>query len=160
MFRKIRNLLFKGLNNLVVEGSADIRSPLRALVNVYVARSGKLSIGRDCIIGINTQLGCRKRLEIQDRAMIAQNCFIGDHQHDYKAIGLKRREKFYEKPCIIEQGAWIGFGSVVIGSRIGKDSVVGANSTVINFTVPPGSIFVGDSRLKYKIRKIKPGKGG
>ena len=55
--------------------------------------------------------------------------------------------------CIIKDGAWVGFGSVVISSTIGENSVVGVNSTIINMDIPENSLLYRGSRLHYKIRK-------
>ena len=88
--------------------------------------------------------------------MIASFCFINDAQHNYKYKGEARERKgFIGNTCVIKDGVWVGFGSVVISSTIGENSVVGANSTVINMNIPKDHIFVGDSRLNYKLRKIK-----
>src|SRR5262249_32063632 len=48
-----------------------------------------------------------------------------------------------ERPVIIGDGSWLGYGTVVLpGARIGKHVVVGANS-VVSGEIPDYSVAVG-----------------
>lgn len=136
-------------------GEVVIKSKPKYLSYIGVQKGAKLFIGENTSIGAGTRIASTKQVYIGNNVMIASNCFINDTQHNYKYKGKERfKKKFIGNKCEIKDGAWIGFGSVVISSTIGSNSIVGANSTVISMNVPDDSIFVGDSRLNYKIRKI------
>jgi len=156
IIRKIINLFLNQLYYTIDESSkAVILSKQRSLTYITARKNSKLYIGKDVIIGVNTRISCSKEVYIGNYVMIAPNCLISDTQHNYKFFGRGRRSNSMTKECSIEEGAWIGFGSVVISSKIGEGSVVGANSVLINMEIPKRTIFVGDSRIKYKMKKIK-----
>jgi serine O-acetyltransferase len=69
---------------------------------------------------------------------------IGDDVHirQNTTFGVARRDRPHEKP-VIEDGADIGCGAVVIGAvKVGRNTVVGANSVVTRDT-PENSVVVG-----------------
>ena len=68
---------------------------------------------------------------------------------DRKTLVIPEGTKFEEKTIItkgdvvIGEGSWLGIGtSVLSGVKIGKNSVIGANS-VVTKNIPPYSIAVG-----------------
>ena len=62
-----------------------------------------------------------------------------------------------EQPVVIEDGAWLGHGTVVLpGSHIGRQSVIGANSVVMG-EIPAHSVAVGaPARV---VRRYEPDRG-
>jgi len=155
IIRKMINLFLNHLYYTIDESNkAVILSEQLSLTRIIARKDGKLHIGKNVIIGVNTRIGCSKEVYIGDEVMIAPNCLIADAQHNYKFRKRERYRNMIRKPCIIKDGAWICYGSVVISSKIGRNSVIGANSTLINFNVPDDHIFKGDTRLNYKMKKI------
>ncbi|MCH8003680.1 MAG: hypothetical protein IH934_03525 [Nanoarchaeota archaeon] len=156
LLRKIACIIFSRLYFDIIDGTAKINVRSRGMLSfIRVNKTGNLIIGQGTTIGPFTRIACSQNMTIEKDVSIAQNCYIADHQMDYKSKGHDRQVvKYYSRECIIKEGAWLGVGSVVLNSKIGKDSVVGANSTVINFDVPNDHVFIGDSRLKYSLRKI------
>jgi acetyltransferase-like isoleucine patch superfamily enzyme len=56
----------------------------------------------------------------------------------------RRSEKIAAKPVVIEDNVFLGLNCCVLkGVTIGKNSVIGANSVVIN-NIPPNSIAIGN----------------
>lgn len=155
IIQKIINILYNSFRYFVNDGTVDIKSKPYPLTNIYVGRNGNLSIGKNTGVAPYTYIRVTKEVYIGDYVRIAPCCFIEDDQQNYKYKGKERKLHGLQKDCIIKDGAWIGFGSVIISSIIGENSVIGANSVVINKIVPDDHIFVGDSRLNYKLKKIK-----
>ena len=86
---------------------------------------GNLSIGRDVLIAAHCSF------------ISAQHVF-GDLSQPIRAQGLTTRGDI-----VIEDDVWLGMGvRVMDGVRIGRGSVVGANS-VVTRDVPPYSVAVG-----------------
>ncbi|PKA02925.1 hypothetical protein CH375_20065 [Leptospira ellisii] len=64
--------------------------------------------------------------------------------HEYKLHSKLRQTGITEKPIRIENGAWIGSGSIVLGGvTIGEESVVGAGS-VVTKDVPARCVYAGN----------------
>lgn len=82
--------------------------------------------------------------------MIASKVFISDHKHGsysrgiYTAPDVAPAERaIHSSPVIIEDNVWIGeFVSVLLGARIFRGSIIGANS-VVTSDIPEYSIAVG-----------------
>ncbi|MCH6257900.1 hypothetical protein MLD52_15180 [Puniceicoccaceae bacterium K14] len=73
---------------------------------------------------------------IHSRARIGDNCWIGQNV----TIGRKGNDI---KVPVIEDGAYIATGAVVVGEiTIGKNAIIGANSFV-NTNVPENTTFAG-----------------
>lgn len=86
--------------------------------------------------GLNVVIG--SKVKIGENCYIRQGVTIGNRNH---------------KSCIIEDNVILGSHAVVIGSRVGHDSIVGAGA-VVTHDVPPYSLVVGFNRvIKDKYRK-------
>ena len=74
-----------------------------------------------------------------------QNCFIGGQSHIFKDVSkdfLRQGEE--TKQVIIGKNVWIGSNAVVLlGVKVGDNSVIGAGSTVVE-DIPPYSVAVGN----------------
>ena len=156
LLRKIAYIIFRRLYFDVIEGTAKINVRSRGMLSfIRVNKTGNLIIEQGTTIGPFTRIACSQNLIIGRDVSIAQNCYVADHQMDYKSKSHDRQVvKYFSGECIIKEGAWLGVGSIVISSKIGKNSVIGANSTVVDFDIPNDHIFIGDNRLKYSLRKI------
>lgn len=152
--QKIINFIFNNFRYFVNDGIADLKSKPYPLTNIYISKNGRLVIGKDVGIASYTTIRVTKKVLIEDYVRIAPCCFIEDDQQNFKYKGKERKLYGFQKDCIIREGAWIGFGCVIISSNIGKNCVVGANSVIINKAIPDDHIFIGDSRLNYKLKKI------
>lgn len=111
----------------------------------YGLQRPKLIIEDKVTVGLNSMISAAKLIHIKKNVLIAQNCFIGDHDHEYKDINVPIRYQGLKnvKPVIIEDGAWIGANvTICSGVTIGKNSVIGANS-VVTKDIPNYSVAVG-----------------
>ena len=100
-----------------------------------------------CLAGITLPYTCRlgRRVRIWHHSGIVLSAYsIGDDVHirQNTTMGVARRGHNDALP-IIESGVDIGCGVCILGAvRIGHDSILGANSVVLN-DIPPSSVAVG-----------------
>ncbi|MGA2046630.1 MAG: acyltransferase [Terracidiphilus sp.] len=96
---------------------------------------------------------------IGKRCLIAGNCQIMDnnaHDLSFPNVENRRRTTGTISPVVIEDDVWLGANTVVLpGVRIGRGSVIGANS-VVSSNIPPMVVARGnpaevvlDYRLDY-----------
>lgn len=89
---------------------------------------------------------------IEDYVFFGHGVKILARGHDYRLFDAQRQHSVTQKPIVIERGAWIGSGAIVLGGvRIGQNAVVGAGS-VVTKDVPKNAIAVGNpARVIKKI---------
>jgi acetyltransferase-like isoleucine patch superfamily enzyme len=82
---------------------------------------------------------------IGENSACSQNCFISGQSHLYEDVSKKfLRQGFKTEKVIIGKNVWIGANSVILlGVKIGDNSIIGAGSTVIE-DVPPYCVVVGN----------------
>jgi len=82
---------------------------------------------------------------IGENSACSQNCFISGQSHLYEDVSKKfLRQGFKAEKVVIGKNVWIGTNSVIIlGVKIGDNSIIGAGSTIIE-DVPPYSVVVGN----------------
>jgi acetyltransferase-like isoleucine patch superfamily enzyme len=106
--------------------------------------SANLTIGKDCVFGYNNHITCVRDVCIEDYVLTANNVFISDNYHEYEDIAkpiILQPVKF-KRAVRIGKGAWIGENVSIIGASVGNNSVIGANSVVIN-DIPDYCVAVG-----------------
>lgn len=135
IFNKFRTILLK---HIITLGNNN-----KIQQNVYVGTGKNIYIGSHCQINENVRM---IDVQIGNYVMIAPNVnLIGGKTHNYHRLDIPmvmQGEK-YIGPIIIEDDVWIGINVVVLpGIKIGKGSVIGANS-VVTKNIPPYSIVGG-----------------
>lgn len=93
----------------------------------------KIIIGNNVSIGQNVHLvSYKKDLYIGNDVTISANVFISNCDHRYDDISKSVLEQdIIEKDTVINDGCFIGYGSVIqAGTTLGKHCVVGSNSVV------------------------------
>lgn len=120
----------------VVESGVSARD--RVVLNVSSA--GTLRIGKNVFINDSCCINCRDSIVIGNNTMMGQGVMLYDHDHDYRAGILAKRESFVTSPIVIGKNVWIGSGVLILkGARIGDNSIIGAGCT-IHRDVPPNSL--------------------
>lgn len=109
-------------------------------------------VGSKVIINMNCTFVDNNHIVIGDNVLIASNVQIYTATHSIRAaernVPLDDRQSgichTYAKPVRIEDGAWIGGGSILLpGVTIGKNSVIGAGS-VVTRSIPADCVAVGN----------------
>lgn len=119
---------------------------------VYVYNSHlKRKLNAELIIGDNVRvtsrcrITCAGKIVIGNNVLIAPDVFITDHNHgmDPTVEAGYSSQPLIIKNVVIEEGVWLGQKvSVLPGVKIGKHSIIGANS-VVTRDIPAYSIAVG-----------------
>lgn len=105
----------------------------------------KLVIGDGTIIHFYFHCGAAESITIGRDVLIAGRVYITDHDHvfDDPDVPARRCKQLSIAPVVIEDGAWLGEGCVILkGVRVGRRAVVGANA-VVTKDVPPFTIVGG-----------------
>lgn len=113
--------------------------------SIVLDQDAELIIGDETGVS-NTAIYCRKKIIIGDRVLIGGDCKIYDT--DFHSIKIEQRvsheDKGISKTVIIEDGVFLGTGVTVLkGSHIGMNSVIGAGS-VISGVIPDNEIWAGN----------------
>jgi len=82
---------------------------------------------------------------IGENSACSQNCFISGQSHLYEDVSKKfMRQGFKTEKIVIGKNVWIGAHSVILlGVKIGDNSIIGAGSTIIE-NIPPYCVAVGN----------------
>ena len=141
-------LLILNPENIAIGERVSIREGIRLeVVRSTDARIPSLSIGHDTNIEQDVHIVCHSRIRIGNNVSVTGRCSIVDVTHPYDDVNdpekigarIKDEDSFVE----IDDGSFIGVGSVILPNvRIGKCVVVGANS-VVTHDIPDYSVAGG-----------------
>lgn len=120
----------------------------------------KVHIGSRTYIGRFATIACMNEVTIGEDVLISDRVFIGDCYHGFDRMDLPVKDQYLYSPgaVVIDNGAWIGIGVVILPNvHIGKNAVIGANS-VVRCDIPDYHIAAGvPARI---IRDIRTCGGG
>ncbi|MEC8097076.1 MAG: acyltransferase [Pseudomonadota bacterium] len=104
--------------------------------------NGEIFIDDYVLMSPGTNLRCAKKISIGKSSMIASDVTITDS--DWHGIYDRTDYVALPKEVEIEENVWIGERSIVLkGSKIGKNSIIGAGSVVAG-DIPENCIFAGN----------------
>ncbi|QOY54068.1 acyltransferase [Candidatus Sulfurimonas marisnigri] len=111
------------------------------------------------VIGRFSHIVSLRKVVIRSNVLIADKVYISDNIHEYKDINLPimKQPILYKADVEIGENSWIGENVSVIGVKIGKHCIIGANS-VVTKNIPDYSIAVGNPAVvikKYNIHTQK-----
>ncbi len=124
---------------------ADSAHILRDCV-LETGQGGAITIGADTFLHPRCQVMAYKgEIVIGDHVAIAPNCAFYAYNHGTRPGELMKRQPLETRGGIrIGDGAWLGFGVVVLdGVSIGAGAIIGAGS-VVTENVPDNAIAVGN----------------
>lgn len=103
-----------------------------------------LEIGDDCTIGNFNHIYCTKSVILENGVLTADKVYISDNLHGYKDIHsyIKDQPILQNGEVVIGEGSWLGENVCILGAKIGKHCVIGANS-VVTKNIPDYCVAVG-----------------
>lgn len=112
--------------------------------DVWVDDYRKLTIGADVSIGKSAMLVCIGGVTIGNQVMVAHGSQIISAGHRIPEAGESMRFSGLDiAPVVIEDGAWIGGGAIVLpGVTVGRGAVIAAGA-VVTKDVEPYAIVAG-----------------
>lgn len=139
----MRRLLLR-LFGATVHDTARIRPSAR------ISHPWRLTIGAHSAIGDHAIIFCLGPITIGDRCTVSQYAHLCSASHDYTS----REMTLVTRPITIENDVWIAADVFVgPGVTIGRDSVIGARSTVLH-SLPGSKICAGDNAKPIADRTI------
>ncbi len=109
-------------------------------------QGGSITIGEDTFLHPRCQvMAYVGDVEIGDNVAVAPNCAFYAYNHGLQSAELIKRQPLESRGGIrIGDGAWLGFGVIVLdGVTVGAGAVVGAGS-VVTRDVPENAIVAGN----------------
>ncbi len=128
-------------------------------IRPFSHRVPELRIGNNVNLEQNVHIICQSKIYIGDKVSITGNCAVVDTAHPFlgNAAGEKMGDKIQDEDSFIEigEGAFIGYGSVILPNvRIGRYAVVGA-LTVVDKDVPDFGIVCGNPARLLRIYRAE-----
>lgn len=106
---------------------------------------GCLSVGENVFLNRGCIIVCREDITIKDNCIFGPNVCIYDHDHSFNYNGIQ--DEYKTAPVIIEEGCWIGAGTIILrGSHIGEGCIIGAG-TVIKGRIPAHTVVMSNREL-------------
>lgn len=104
----------------------------------------RLEIGDGSRIGRFNHIYATRRVVLGSKVLTANNVYISDNLHGYRDPDTAVLDQPVEQLGDVEigDGTWLGHNVCVVGARIGRQCVVGANA-VVTRDLPDYSIAVG-----------------
>lgn len=104
----------------------------------------ELIIGDGTCIGNFNHIYATKSIVIGENVLTADKVYISDNLHGYEDVSMPINHQLIKQigNVIIGDGTWIGENVCVIGAKIGRNCVIGANS-VVTKDIPDYCVAVG-----------------
>jgi acetyltransferase-like isoleucine patch superfamily enzyme len=93
-----------------------------------------LSIGTGTSIGCFCHIYAMQQVEIGADVLMGSGVYIADCTHEYRDVSrpVIAQGARVVAPVSIGDGSWIGQHAAILGARVGRHCVVGANAVVTN----------------------------
>jgi acetyltransferase-like isoleucine patch superfamily enzyme len=151
---KYRRLELKSLimNPLRIEGAEYISLLSGAVIQnqafLYAEKIDEyvpeLIIGRGSVLGNYNHIAAVRKVEFGENVLTSDRVYISDNLHGFENVNvpIMHQPLKFKGEVSIGDGSWIGESVCIIGARIGKNCVIGANA-VVTSDIPDYSVAVG-----------------
>jgi len=130
---------FLGKNSTITLGN---KVKAHTGVRMKAIGNGKIIIGDETGFNFGCMLFAMEEINIGKDVQFGPNVLLYDNDHDFRAEGGVKANKFKISKIEIGDYTWIGANTMILrGTKIGKNCVVGAGC-VLNGTYPDNSIIV------------------
>lgn len=148
-----------GLKNIEIGNETVIRKGAWLLALNIDNLEAKISIENNVYIGRYSHIVSVREVIIEDNALIADKVYISDNLHDYNDVSspISQQPVIFKKEVKIGKGSWIGENVCIIGSSVGNNSVIAANS-VVTKDIPAYCVAAGNpariiKKYNFEIKK-------
>ncbi|MFR2839553.1 MAG: acyltransferase [Zhenhengia sp.] len=112
---------------------------------ILIGKDAELHIGDGTYINEHSRIQCRKYIEIGENCAISWGVNIMDTDEHYIISNGAKKDKY--RSVKIGKHVWIGANATILkGSTIGDNCIVGANS-VVNTIINSNSLIVGNPAI-------------
>lgn len=103
-----------------------------------------LSISEGCVLGYNNHITAIKSVRLGKNVLTANNVYISDNLHSFEDINtpIMNQPVYFKGSTEVGDGSWLGENVCIIGAKVGRNCVIGANS-VVTKDIPDYSVAVG-----------------
>jgi maltose O-acetyltransferase len=115
----------------------------------------KLTVGRNCHIGVDNVLQANGEIELGDEVILGPDVKVWSVNHVFKSLDVRIWDQGYEhKKVVIGTGVWIGADCFIMpGAHIGAHAIISAGSVVGGKDVEPYAIMAGNPARKIGTRQ-------
>lgn len=112
--------------------------------NLTGCEKSMLLIEDGCTLGHFNHIFSTKSVILHKNVLTADKVYISDNLHGYEDISVPIKNQPIVQIGTVEigEGTWIGENACVMGAKIGKHCIIGANS-VVTYNIPDYSVAVG-----------------
>jgi acetyltransferase-like isoleucine patch superfamily enzyme len=137
-------ILLTRSQNIIINDRVIIKEDSWLLTISQNGSKPLLIIDDGCFIGHFNHIHCMNKLYIGRNVMTADKVYISDISHGYEDVTtpIHSQPLVYKGEVSIGEDTWVGENVAILGCKIGKHCVIGANS-VVNKEVPDYSVVVG-----------------
>lgn len=140
-------VVFVGAPTVIGGDRIEIGAECRVMAGAHfwATPRGRIIVGARTYLGEHVHLVSETSITIGTDVLIAPFCYVQDSDHGFASLDRPIREQPSQaSPIVIEDDVWLGAHTIVTrGVRIGRGSVIGANSVVTHdiapYTVAAGS---------------------
>lgn len=140
-----RPLKIQGKSGVFVgDGVVVERGTWLAAMGIEPGVVARLELGPGTHLGHCNHIYATKSIKIGANVLTADRVYISDNLHSYEDVSTPILHQPIKQIGVVEigDGSWLGEGVCVIGAKIGKGCVVGANA-VVTKDIPDYSVAVG-----------------
>lgn len=104
---------------------------------------GKITLEHTSQFGRFLFMSCTKSITVQDHVVFSERVFVGDNNHGFSHpnVPIIQQPNKRGEPVVVGRGSWIGVGAAILaGARLGRNTVVGANSVVKSGDYPSHAV--------------------
>ena len=134
----------EGAGYISIHKSVIIRRDAWLLALKVDGTEPELTFGEGCSIGYANHISAVRSVVLGKNVLTANGVYISDNLHSFEDINvpIMRQPVKFKAAVSIGDGTWLGENVCVVGARIGRNCVVGANSVVLH-DIPDYSVAVG-----------------
>jgi len=139
-----RPLRIDGAGNISLSKNARVQKYSWLFAKSFDQHPAELIIGEGCAIGDFNHICAVRKVVFGKNVLTANRVYVSDNLHSFEDINtpIMHQPVRFKAEVRIGDGSWLGENVCVIGARIGRNCVIGANA-VVTSDIPDYSVAVG-----------------